>query len=102
MVTSQKFTKEQIQAAFDLKAGYTLGLADAYLPHEMARQLLAGMEQEPVAYIDPLTFNNFATFRAGETDNKRMGREWAWAKPNAGLIPVYAAPQLPQPATMPQ
>lgn len=60
--------------------------------------LTAGMEQEPVAYIDPFTFKNFATFRAGETDNKRMGREWMWAKPDAGLIPLYAAPQLPQPA----
>ncbi len=62
----------------------------------MARQLLASMEQEPVAYIDPFTFKNFATFRAGETDNKRMGREWVWANPDAGLIPLYAAPQLPQ------
>ncbi|HDS5358210.1 hypothetical protein [Enterobacter roggenkampii] len=62
---------------------------------ELARIALASLEAEPVAYIDPFTFKNFSTFRAGETDNKRMGREWAWANPDAGLVPVYTAPPAP-------
>lgn len=53
---------------------------------------LASLEAEPVAYVDPFAFHNFSVYRAGETDNKRMGREWMWANPDAGLIPVYTAP----------
>lgn len=59
------------------------------------RITLASLEAEPVAYADPLAFHNFNIYRAGETDNKRMGREWMWANPDAGLIPVYTAPPTP-------
>lgn len=62
---------------------------------ELARLALASLEAEPVAYVDPFAFNNFSVYRAGETDNKRMGREWMWANPDAGLIPVYTAPPAP-------
>ena len=61
----------------------------------LARIALASLEAEPVAYVDPFAFHNFSVYRAGETDNKRMGREWMWANPDAGLIPVYTAPPLP-------
>lgn len=63
---------------------------------ELARMALAGMEAEPVAYVDPHAFQNFSVYRAGETDNKRMGRDWMWANPDAGLIPVYTLPAAPQ------
>ncbi|MEG5337473.1 hypothetical protein [Enterobacter ludwigii] len=56
---------------------------------------LASLEAEPVAHVDPSAFNNFSVYRAGDTDNKRMGREWMWANPDAGLIPVYTAPPAP-------
>jgi hypothetical protein len=59
------------------------------------RIALASLEAEPVAYVDPFAFNNFSVYRAGDTDNKRMGREWMWANPDAGLIPVYTAPPAP-------
>lgn len=62
---------------------------------ELARIALASLEAEPVAYVDPFAFHNFSAYRAGETDNKRMGREWMWANPDAGLIPVYTAPPAP-------
>ncbi|MBD1404253.1 hypothetical protein N4Q63_08225 [Leclercia adecarboxylata] len=46
------YTKEeQIQAIYDLKVGYTLGHADIAMLKSMARQLLAGMEQEPVGEV---------------------------------------------------
>jgi len=67
---------------------------------ELARIALASLEAEPVAYVDPFAFNNFSVYRAGETDNKRMGREWMWANPDAGLIPVYTAP--PAPVSVPE
>ncbi|MDH5022404.1 hypothetical protein [Enterobacter asburiae] len=56
---------------------------------------LASLEADAVAYVDPFAFHNFSVYRAGETDNKRMGREWMWANPDAGLIPVYTAPPAP-------
>lgn len=94
-----ELTKERLMALSNRK---NVGAICSDEIAEMARQLLAGLEQEPVAYIDPFTFKNFATYRAGETDNKRMGREWVWANPYAGLIPLYAAPQLKQPAVVPE
>lgn len=62
---------------------------------ELARIALASLEADAVAYVDPFAFHNFSVYRAGETDNKRMGREWMWANPDAGLIPVYTAPPSP-------
>lgn len=87
--------KQAVQAVADLKAGYTLGHADVAILNELARIALASLEAEPVAYFDPFAFHNFSVYRAGETDNKRMGREWIWANPDAGLIPVYTAPPAP-------
>lgn len=62
---------------------------------ELTRIALASLEAEAVAYADPQAFHNFSVYRAGETDNKHMGREWMWANPDAGLIPVYTAPTAP-------
>ena len=90
-----KIIKQEVQAIADLKAGYTLGHADVAILNELARIALASLEAEPVAYVDPFAFHNFSIYRAGETDNKRMGREWMWANPDAGLIPVYTAPPAP-------
>lgn len=56
---------------------------------------LASLEAEAVAYVDPFAFHNFSVYRAGENDNKRMGRDWMWANPDEGLIPVYTAPPAP-------
>ncbi|WP_146378956.1 hypothetical protein [Cronobacter turicensis] len=53
---------------------------------QMATELLALRKErekaEPVAYADPQAFRNF---KAG-TANK----EWMWAHPDAGLVPVFA------------
>jgi hypothetical protein len=63
---------------------------------------LASLEAEAVAYVDPFAFHNFIVYRDGETYNKRMGREWMWANPDAGLIPVYTAPPAtPAPVSVP-
>lgn len=79
-----EFTKEeQVQAIYDLKVGYTLGHADIAMLKSMARQLLASMEQEPV-YLRPFG-DDGETFVACDSDDERA-------------IPLYAAPQLQQPA----
>ncbi|EPJ1885676.1 hypothetical protein [Enterobacter asburiae] len=86
---TKEFTKEQLQQIIETDH-VQCGEASA-----LARIALASLEAEPVAYVDPFAFNNFSVYRAGETDNKRMGREWMWANPDAGLIPVYTAPPAP-------
>ncbi|MCK6671532.1 hypothetical protein L8S96_06400 [Enterobacter roggenkampii] len=99
------FTKEQLIASAHARIEFAeMMLAGELEPLkertwsielELARIALASLEAEPVAYVDPFAFNNFSVYRAGETDNKRMGREWMWANPDAGLIPVYTAPPAP-------
>lgn len=49
--------EENVQAVFDLKAGYTLGLADVEILKRVARMALAAMDSEPnrnpvLAYAD--------------------------------------------------
>ena len=48
-MTKSTITREEnIQAVFDLKAGYTLGLADVEILKRVARMALAAMDSEPV------------------------------------------------------
>ncbi|MBG2703596.1 hypothetical protein F1516_30755, partial [Klebsiella michiganensis] len=42
--------EENVQAVFDLKAGYTLGLADVEILKRVARIALAAMDSEPVTW----------------------------------------------------
>ncbi|VGD48044.1 Eaa1 [Klebsiella pneumoniae] len=52
-MTKSTITREEsIQAVFDLKVGYTLGLADIEILKRVARMALAAMDSEPVAWTD--------------------------------------------------
>jgi hypothetical protein len=102
-IITKEFTKEQLVehlrtriehrkgliASMHIDRGYRDYLKLELLSSEIA---LASLEAEAVAYVDPFAFNNFSVYRAGDTDNNRMGREWMWANPDAGLIPVYTTP----------
>ncbi|MDX7657564.1 DUF551 domain-containing protein [Klebsiella quasipneumoniae] len=61
-MTKSTITREEsIQAVFDLKVGYPLGLADIEILKRVARMALAAMDSEPVAevvsiYGDPEAF----------------------------------------------
>ncbi len=88
--------EEQIQAIYDLNVGYTLGHADIAMLKSMARQLLAGLEQEPVAYMYKDRLHTDARFSL----HTRFGN---WSQEDINEyeiteIPLYAAPQLPKPA----
>lgn len=48
MTNNQLTREENVQAVFDLKAGYTLGLADVEILKRVARMALAAMDSEPV------------------------------------------------------
>lgn len=87
-----KLTKEeQIQAIYDLKVGYTLGHADIAILKSMTRQLLASMEQEPVAQVyQPANIGICAP----------LGPSVMMLKPLSAGTKLYAAPQLPQPAVV--
>ncbi|SXN77313.1 Protein of uncharacterised function (DUF551) [Klebsiella pneumoniae] len=50
-MTSKLTREENVQAVFDLKAGYTLGLADVEILKRVARMTLAAMDCEPVAAL---------------------------------------------------
>lgn len=52
MTNNQLTREENVQAVFDLKAGYTLGLADVEILKRVARMALAAMDNEPVAWTD--------------------------------------------------
>lgn len=80
-----KITKQKVQSVADLKAGYTLGHADVAMLKAMARQLLSGLEQKPVA--------TFYKSECGNVFNTLDG----WL-PVEGVNNLYAAPQLPQQA----
>lgn len=81
--------EEQIQAIYDLKVGYTLGHADIAMLKSMARQLLASMKQEPVAYMH---HSGQVVTREECCDDK------IFAICCKVETPLYSAPQLPQPA----
>lgn len=103
---TKEFTKEQLIEHLRTRIEHRKGLIASmhidrgyrdYLKLELRSSeiALASLEADAVAYVDPFAFHNFSVYRAGETDNKRMGREWMWANPDAGLIPVYTAPPAP-------
>lgn len=50
-MTSKLTREENVQAVFDLKAGYTLGLADVEILKRVARMALAAMDSESVAAL---------------------------------------------------
>ena len=57
MINNQLTREENVQAVFDLKAGYTLGLADVEILKRVARMALVAMDSEPdrnpvLAYAD--------------------------------------------------
>ena len=53
-MTSKSTREENVQAVFDLKAGYTLGLADVEILKRVARMALAAMDSKPV--VQPVMF----------------------------------------------
>ncbi|MGN3418402.1 hypothetical protein ACTFW9_28560, partial [Klebsiella pneumoniae] len=72
---------------FDLKAGYTLGLADIEILKRVARMALTAMDGEPVVFTDERNLHHIA-----------MGRETSliWGKQNSetGDIPLYRHAKL--------
>ena len=64
-------------------------IADRQRLEELQAEAAAMREQKPVAYGDPKAFKNL---RIDGHKGAPYNREWMWAKPDAGLVPLYAAP----------
>lgn len=77
-----------IEAALDIKAGYTLGLADAILIHAMARKLLAVMGAQPVVWA------SVASIDRGDVREVWQNGEQDKAG-NLSIAPLFTAPPAP-------
>jgi len=80
------FTKERIKQFIKIPLEHGLTRSEQM---EMARQLLAGMDHEPVAWL---------LSGGGAKNDVRFDRRKAYDDPLREVTPLYAAPQLPQPA----
>ena len=78
-MTSKLTREENVQAVFDLKAGYTLGLADVEILKRVACMALAAMDSEPVYQYQSGVYND----DNGETD-------WYWDDCDKGFYEQYA------------
>ncbi|MGV1343902.1 DUF551 domain-containing protein [Klebsiella pneumoniae] len=84
-MTKSTITREEsIQAVFDLKVGYPLGLADIEILKRVARMALVAMGSEPVAYISKSDFDAGYPHILARRDFN-----------NACTMPVYAAQPVP-------
>lgn len=72
MTNNQLTREENVQAVFDLKAGYTLGLADVEILKRVARMALAAMDGEPVAWMH----NNNNIGIPAITVSPKIGNYW--------------------------
>ncbi|EPN9887520.1 DUF551 domain-containing protein [Klebsiella michiganensis] len=72
-MTKSTITREEnVQAVFDLKAGYTLGLADVEILKRVARMALAAIDSEPVAWMH----NNNNIGIPAITVSPKIGNYW--------------------------
>ena len=86
-----QLSREQVEWLRDAATEFTsTNMKMTMKPEEVLQlttALLAGMDNEPVAYADPQAFRNF---KAGAAR-----REWMWRNPGEDLIPVFTAPPAP-------
>lgn len=96
MTNNQLTREENVQAVFDLKAGYKLGLADVEILKRVARMMLAAMDSEPVAWI---------AIYHGEVYDEAIGitrsvveaqaDHFGWESVLTEIIPLYRHAQQP-------
>ncbi|HGW1813266.1 DUF551 domain-containing protein [Klebsiella pneumoniae] len=85
-MTKSTITREEsIQAVFDLKVGYPLGLADIEILKRVARMALVAMGSEPVAIIDQA---NLDYLRSGADADV-----WPPEREEMGDVLLYRHPQ---------
>lgn len=88
MTKNQLTREENVQAVFDLKAGYTLGLADVEILKRVARMALAAMDSEPVAW----TWQHLKQWHV--TNDEERARDLAWDGVKIEPLYRHAQPSL--------
>lgn len=81
--------EENVPAVFDLKAGYTLGIADVEILKRVARMALAAMDSEPVIlYRQVNPVNGMKTYWA-ELDPEEFRHLKKYTDENAEFMTLY-------------
>ena len=95
-MTSKSTREENVQAVFDLKAGYTLGLADVEILKRVARMALAALDSEPYGYVHQSVYEQSGS--CGLSNDHEAYRD---SKTHISLYRhAQPAPVVPQKATV--
>lgn len=97
-MTKSTITREEsVQAVFDLKVGYPLGLADIEILKRVARMALAAMGSEPVAWM----YNNDDRSTPAITVSKKIGQYWVAEFEDVQPLYRHAQPAPEYPEVLP-
>ncbi|QLO53850.1 DUF551 domain-containing protein [Klebsiella grimontii] len=97
-MTSKLTREENVQAVFDLKAGYTLGLADVEILKRVARMALAAMDSEsgclPLDYLQGHKDGLEWAARLAEANHPDTG-DWLYDDPIELAKAIRKGPDMP-------
>lgn len=98
MINNQLTREENVQAVFDLKAGYTLGLADVEILKRVARMALAAMNSEPeylpLDYLQGHRDGLEWSARLAESNHPQTG-DWLYDDPIELAKAIRKGPDMP-------
>lgn len=98
MTNNQLTREENVQAVFDLKAGYTLGLADVEILKRVARMALAAMNSEPeylpLDYLQGHRDGLEWSARLAESNHPQTG-DWLYDDPIELAKAIRKGPDMP-------
>ncbi|STR71959.1 Eaa1 [Raoultella ornithinolytica] len=77
-------TLRQATSGYPLPASVEGNLRHAFA--ELQERRKAAMDSEPVAHVDPQSFDNF---KSNDGKNAACTKEWMWRDPSDDLIPLY-------------
>jgi len=97
-MTSKLTREENVQAVFDLKAGYTLGLADVEILKRVARMALAAMDSEswclPLDYLQGHKDGLEWASQLAEANHPETG-DWLYDDPIELAKAIRKGPDMP-------
>lgn len=98
MTNNQLTREENVQAVFNLKAGYTLGLADVEILKRVARMALAAMNSEPeylpLDYLQGHRDGLEWSARLAESNHPQTG-DWLYDDPIELAKAIRKGPDMP-------
>lgn len=92
MINNQLTKEENVQAVLDLKAGYTLGLADVEILKRVASMALAAMDSDPVAW----TWHHLKQWHVTNDEERVRDLVWDGVKVEPLYRHAQPAPVVPE------